>query len=212
MKLILALISVLAFTNFIQDEKSQKILDNLSEMAVENTSFYTEFNVNINNSTTNIDVNESGKGWVKDDKFYSVFGNNEIISNGIVIHTIIEEEKVVYRSDADEEDDEILNPKKIMTLWESGFTNEYGKETILNEEVVHLIYLYPTKPANVDYQTISLFISKSANELKKVVLKMKDETTMTYLITKYISNPLIDESMFIYNQRNYPGYTLVRNN
>ncbi|WP_111710130.1 LolA family protein [Lutibacter citreus] len=212
MKLILTLLTLLTFTALIQDEKSQAILDNLSEKLNESNSFYIEFSVNIKNSVTGIDENQSGIGWVKGDHFLSSFRDNTIISNAIITCTIIKEEKTIYKTDADEEDDEMLNPKKLMTLWESGFKNKYGKETTLNGETVHVIYLYPKNPANVDYKTLTLYISKSANELKKIGFKMKDETIMTYLITKYNSNPVIDDSIFIFNKSKYPGYTVIEDN
>lgn len=210
MKLILTLFTFLAFTSFGQDEKSQGILDKLSKKIKGNTSFYMEFSANIKNTSTGTDEEETGKGWVKGDKYYASFGDNTIISNGVKTWTVVKEEKTVYESDADEADDEAINPKKLMTIWETGFKNKYGKETTLNEETVHLIYLYPKSPGTVDYHTVILYISKADNELKKVVMKMKDGTVMTYRLTKFTSNPEIDDSKFIFDIKKYPGYTVVR--
>jgi len=67
---------------------------------------------------------------------------------------VIKEEKTVYVTDADDEDDEMINPKKLMSLWESGFQNKNGKETTMGSETVDLIYLYTKSPGSVDYHTI----------------------------------------------------------
>ena len=96
-----------------------------------------------------------------------------------------------------------------MTLWENGFKNKYGKETAIGSEKVDLIYLYPKSPGTVDYHTIKLYISQSSGELKKVVLKMKDGTEMTYKLTKFTSNPSIDDAKFVYDPKKYPGYTKI---
>ncbi|MFT6981488.1 MAG: outer membrane lipoprotein-sorting protein [Crocinitomicaceae bacterium] len=212
MKLVLTLFTLLTFVSFGQDTKSQGILDDLSKKIKSHTSFYVEFSANIKNTSTGTDENETGKGWVQGDKYYASFGDNTIISNGKKTWTVVKEEKTVYEADADEQDDDMMNPKKLMTIWESGFKNKYGKEKELNGEAVHEIYLYPKSPGSVDYHTVVLYISKDQNELKKVLLKMKDGTRMTYRLTKYTANPEVNDSKFIYESKKYPGYTVVRDN
>ncbi len=209
MKFLLALFTLISFSTFAQDAKSQAILDKLSKKMKDQSSFYIEFSVNIKNSATGTDQNETGKGWVEGDKFYGSFGDNTMISNGTKTWIVIKEEKTVYVTDADDEDDEMINPKKLMSLWESGFKNKYGKETTIGSEAVDLIYLYPKSPGSVDYHTIKLYVSKSSGELRKVVLRMKDGTDMTYKLTKFTTNPTIDSSKFVYDSRKYPGYTEI---
>jgi len=210
MKLFLTLLVLLSFNSFGQDAKSQGILDKLSTKMKGQKSFYIEFTANIKNATNGSNESETGKGWVKGDKFYASYGDNTIISNGIKSWTIVKEEKSVYETDANEAGDEGMNPKKLMTIWESGFKNKYEKEDKLNNEVVHVIYLYPKNPAKVDYHTIILYISKTSNELKKAIMKAKDGTSMTYTLTKFQSNPTIEDSKFVFDIKKYPGYTLIK--
>ena len=210
MKLFLTLLVLLSFNSFGQDAKSQGILDKLSTKMKTQKSFYIEFTANIKNATNGSNESETGKGWVKGDKFYASYGDNTIISNGIKSWTIVKEEKSVYETDANEAGDEGMNPKKLMTIWESGFKNKYEKEDKLNNEVVHVIYLYPKNPAKVDYHTIILYISKTSNELKKAIMKAKDGTVMTYTLTKFQSNPTIEDSKFVFDIKKYPGYTLIK--
>ena len=212
MKFALTLLTLLtiSFATHAQDAKSQGILDKLSKKVKSHTSFYIEFSSNVTNSGTGTNSSETGKGWVKGSKYYASFGDNTIISNGLKTWTIVKEEKSVYESDADEEDEEAINPRRLMTMWESGFKNKYGKESTLNGEAVHVIYLYPTKPASVDYHTIIVYISVADNELKKVIMKTKDGTTMTYIMNKYTANPEISDSKFVYDAKKYPGYTLIK--
>ena len=67
-----------------------------------------------------------------------------MISNGTKVWTIVKEEKMVYLSSigSDEED---MNPKKLMTIWENGYSNKYLKESKLNNVPVHLIKLTQIK-------------------------------------------------------------------
>lgn len=210
MKILLTLFTLVTLTSFGQDAKSQGILDKVSTKMKAQKTFYIEFSANIKNTTSGTNESETGKGWVKGNKFYASYGENTIISNGVKTWTIVKEEKSVYETDASENDEESMNPKKLMTIWESGFKNKYDREDKLNNEAVHVINLYPKNPAKVDYHTIILYISKTSNELKKAVMKSKDGTVMTYTLTKFTSNPEIEDSKFVFDLKKYPGYTLIK--
>lgn len=211
MKLLITLIALLTLTvSFGQDEKSQGILDKVSAKMKKTNSFYIEFSANIKNTSTSTNESETGKGWVKDDKYYASYGDNTIISNGVKTWTIVKSEKSVYESDAEDDDEESLNPKMLMTIWESGFKNKYDKETTLNGKKVHVINLYPKNAGDVEYHTIILYISVDSNELKKVVMKTRDGTVITYRVTKYTANASVSDSKFIFDSKKYPGYTVIR--
>lgn len=211
MKFLLIAISLFSLTAFAQekDTKSQAILDKLSTKIKGMKSFYIEFSASIKNAA-GANESEIGKGWVKGDKFYASYGDNTIISNGLKTWTIVKEEKTVYESDASGGDEESINPKKLMTIWEKDFKNAFEKEETLNGETVYVIKLVPKEPKKVDYHTIILYISKTSNELKKAVMKSKNGTTMTYSLTKFTANPTVEDTKFVYDSKKYPGYSLVK--
>lgn len=206
---ILLFVLISSTSCFAQDAKAQGILDKLSSKMKGLKSFYIEFNATIKNSETGTNENNSGKGWVKGNKFSASYGENTIISNGLKTWTIVKEEKSVYESDAANDDDG-LNPKKLMTIWENGFKNKFIKEDKLNGESVSVIDLYPKNPSKAEYHTIVVYISKSDGELKKAIMKAKDGTVMTYSLTKFQENPDIDESKFVFDKKKYPGYPVIK--
>lgn len=213
MKFLLVAISIFSLTATFgqeaKDAKSQAILDKLSTKMKGMKSFYIEFNASIK-STNGTNESEIGKGWVKGDKFCASYGDNTIISNGLKTWTIVKGEKHVYESDASGDDEESLNPKKLMTIWEKDFKNAFDKEETLNGETVSVIKLIPKNPGKVDYHSIILYISKTDNELKKAIMKSKNGTTMTYTLTKFTPNAVVEDTKFVYDGKKYPGYTLVR--
>ena len=97
-----------------------------------------------------------------------------------------------------------------MTIWETGFKNQYVKEEKLNNEAVHVINLYPKNAAKADYHTITLYISKASVELKKAIMKAKNGTTMTYSLSKFTQNPTVEDTKFVFDLKKYPGYTVVK--
>lgn len=193
------------------DPKAQAILDKLSQKMKNLKSFQIEFSASIKNQKTDINESEIGKGWVKGSKYCATYGDNTVISNGIKSWTVVKEDKAIYQSDVNDKDAEGINPKKLMTIWETGFKNKYEKEEILNGEKVHVIYLYPKDPKKVDYHTIILYIAKDNLELKKAIMKSKDGSVMTYTLSKLIENPEIDDSKFVIDIKKYPGFKIVKN-
>ena len=192
-----------------QISQSQTILNKLSGSMKSLKTFYVEFNANIKNSSTGVNESEKGKGWVKGNKYFATYGEITLLSNGLKTWTVINEEKSVYESDASD-DEESMNPKKLMTIWENGFKNKYEKASTFNGENVHVIKLYPTNPDNADYHTILLYVSSKSSELKKAVMKTNDGTTMTYHLTKFVSNKDIADSKFVFNKAQYPGFAVIR--
>ncbi|MEX2484498.1 MAG: outer membrane lipoprotein carrier protein LolA [Brumimicrobium sp.] len=211
MKYLIIALSLITSSLFAQtDDKSKSILDNMSKEIKELNSFYLEFEMNVNNPTTGEDSKQTGHGYVKGDKYFATLGDNILISNGQKNWTVVKEEKVTYQSNADEDDEESINPKKLMTIWETGFKSKYTKEETLNGKKVHVINLYPTDPEEVSYHTIILYIQVNNSELQKAIMKTKDGSTMTYSVNKFEKNKEVEDSKFVYNPQKYPGFKLIR--
>lgn len=211
MKYLVSLFMLIAFTAFNQsDDKSDKILDRLSKEVKALKSFTMEFTMKVENKSTGENSSQEGKGFVEGEKYNATLGGNEIISNGVKVWTVVKEEKVVYQSDADEEDEESINPKRLMTIWEEGFKSKYVKETTHDGKKVHQIDLFPTNPGEVQYHTITLFIGVADADLKKAIMKTKDGSIMTYEISKFAKNVDIPASKFVYDPRKNPGFQLIR--
>ena len=126
--LLVFVLSLFSINAMAQDAKAQGILDKLSTKMKGMKSFYIEFNASVKNSTTGTNENEIGKGWVKGNKYCASYGETTIISNGIKTWTVVKEDKSIYQTDVNQNDNDNLNPKKLMTIWETGFKNKYEKE------------------------------------------------------------------------------------
>jgi len=210
MKYLIILIGLFTSTlTFAQDAKAQGILDKVSAKIKAQKTFYVEFSTTVKNTSSGQNETFTGKGWVKGSKFCATYGENTIISNGVKTWTVVKEEKTVYETDASD-DGEGMNPKKLLTLWDSGFKNKYDKEETLNGEAVHVISLYPKNVKGAQYHTIILYISKSSNELKKAIMKSNDGTVMTNSLTKFTSNPVVEDTKFVFDAKKYPGYHVVK--
>ncbi len=201
MKIIAMMCLMLVSIAFGQNDKSKKILDELSSKVKSYNSFLIEFKSTVKNTDAGINEVTEGKGWVKGDKFFANLGKNTIISNGIKNWVISSEDKTVYISTVDDSE-ESINPKKLMTIWEKDVKSKYIKE----EKGMHIIHLYPTNPSKKDFHTIVLKISTTGKDLKHIEVRMKDNTRMFYDITKLTTNIDVLDTKFVYNKKEYPGY------
>jgi outer membrane lipoprotein-sorting protein len=212
-KITLILFFALGFSSLTQaqtETKSDKILNKLSKKIKGLKSFSLEYSASIKNEELGQNENFTGKGMVKGNKYFATYGSNTMISNGLKTWSIISKDKEVYESD-NSDDEETINPKKLMTLWETGFKNKYVKSDKISEELVDVIDLFPKKPEKSNYSSITVYIATNANELRKAVLKTNDGTVMTYSVSKFTSNPEIKDTKFSFDKKNYPGYKVIKN-
>lgn len=198
---------LLTFVSHSQDSKADDILKKLSTKIKSLNSFYVEFSASVKNTTTGLNESEIGRGWVKGNKFHASYGSNTIISNGVKSWIIEKETKSIYESDASN-DDETMNPKKLMTIWETGFKSDWDKQSKTNGKTVDVINLTPVNK-KTEYKLITVYISKS-NQLEKAVMTTKDGTIMSYSVTKFTENPQVEDSYFTLDRKKYPGYTLIK--
>ena len=164
----------------------------------------------IKNDATGENSKQKGFGYVKGEKYYASLGKNVLISNNVKNWTVVKEEKVTYQSAVNYDDDESMNPKKLMTIWEEGFKSKYVQSTTYKGAPVHEIKLFPVNPSEVNYHTIQLYIGKNNNDLKGVIAKTKDGTKQTYIIESFEENKSVSDAKFVYNPQKFPGYQLIR--
>jgi len=142
MRLAALICLLLVGSAFAQEDKSKSILDELGKKVKSYNSFYIEFKSVIKNTDAGINETMEGKGWVKGDKFFATYGSNTVISNGVKNWIISAIDKTVYISAVDNNSDDAINPKKLMTIWEKDVKSKYIKE----EKGIHIIHLYPLIP------------------------------------------------------------------
>src|SRR5690554_3481741 len=146
------------------DQKSENILDKMSSEIKSLKSFYIEFTMNVKNPATGENSNQKGLGYVKGDKYYASLGQNTLVSNAIKNWTIVKEEKVTYQSDVDLDDDESMNPKKLMTIWENGFKSKYTK----TKKCTKLTYFQPIQEGLIITPSLYTLVPTTMNCTKQL--------------------------------------------
>lgn len=202
----------LSITAFSQDQKAKDILDKLSDKTAEYKSMEADFDYKMINTTEGINETQSGKLITKGDKYFLNIAGQKIFSNGELVWTLLEdagEVQINVVPEESEREEDYISPSNILTLWEKGYKYKFDKESTLEGTPVNVINLYPEDADDKTYHTIKLFIDKTKNELKQIVIKGKDGTDFTYVIKKFQTNNVVDDNKFTFNKTEYPGIDII---
>lgn len=199
------LIAVFLFSQLIsfgQDEKSEKILKDLSA----NTKSYSYMDVDFdfNFINTSQDINESQKGNIKinQNKFRLDLNQQLIISDDSIQWIYLKESNELQIMEYDSQD-EMISPNKLFTIYENGYKSQY----IELKENNHIIDLFPIE--SNEFKNIQLHIDQNKIQLKKIILFDKNGGSFSYSITKLITDKEIDENAFRFNEANYPDLEII---
>lgn len=191
-------------TVFGQDEKAKAILDQVSKKTNSYKSIVISFSLTIS-GTEGDPITENGKAYLEGDKYKVELSDQDIYCDGVTIATHLKEDKECYISSvADSEDDGMVSPTKLLTIWEDGYRYKYIEETTFKGKAVHHINLFPKDPAKSKFHTIILKIDKEKNEVVSVFVKGKDGTNMRYTLTSFEKDVAIPASTFVFNRAKHP--------
>ena len=108
----------------------------------------------------------------------------------------------VYEYDP-EDDDNMMNPQKLLKNWEKQFRAKYIRDEFNNNISTAIIDLTPKTTQS--YYRIRLFINKANNQILRIALYEKDNTIYTYHIEQFKSNVALPDSYFVFDKAKYPG-------
>lgn len=191
-----------------QDAKAKGILDKVSAQTKEYKTVTVDFTVTIS-SPDNSPIKQKGKAYMKGDKYYLSMPDQEIFCNGAKVWTYIKDDNECYVSEVDEDDEDVIRPSELLTIWEKGFTYKYSKELTYAGKACHEIYLYPKDKKSSKYHTVIVRIDKTKNEVVYAYIKGKDGVNMKYNLTKLVKNTTIADSKFTFVKSKYPGVDVI---
>lgn len=194
------------------DPKAKAILDQLSAKTKTFTSISAEFTSSLENKSADLNVTQEGKLKMQGDKYNLSLGNHQIISDGTTTWTYSKEDNEVYiDNNADIEDEDVIKPSELFTIWESGFKFQYIGEQSVNGKNCDIIHLFPKEPAKKNFHTIKLFIDKVKQELVTIIVMGKAGDNYTYTLKKFTPNSAVNANDFTFNKANYAGVEEIDN-
>ena len=165
----LIVIILITCLNSIQAQ-GQNAKEILEKRLAETTKSYKNITINFDFTyNINSDEVESGSLTLQEDKFIIDMFDQTIINNGETQWIHLREVNEVQIMDNNPEN-EVFNPKNILTVYENDFKYEYVDNKLENGQL-HIINLFPKE--NREFIKINVEIDDNKNQLKKYLYMIK---------------------------------------
>lgn len=208
----LAIVALTVTSTFsVQAQTSDKILTELSNKAKNYSTVYAEYSSQLIDKVNGVDVKQSGKVYVKGEKYYVELGDYTMISDGQSVWTYEKAANDCYIDYLEDVADGALSPSKMFTIWEDGFKHEYKSEVKEGAQTLFWINLYPTNPSEKNYHTIQLYVDKAKMEVVKFIVKGREGSDIVYKLDKFTPNQAITDAQFKFDAKKFPGVNIIDN-
>ena len=180
MKYLITLFLSFSVTVFSQD--ASQILNSLSEKTKSYKNISIDFDFKYENELEDIREKKSGKIIIENEKFKLEIDDQIIVCNGKDQWIYSKENNEVQILEFDR-NNEFMNPKNLLNIYEQGYNYRYDKEIEIDSKYHHLIDLFPNEENN-EIIKISLAISKDENMVKKIEAFESNGAIYTYTVIK----------------------------
>jgi outer membrane lipoprotein carrier protein len=191
-----------------EDLKCEKILQEVSDNIQKNKA--SKFNFKLEIKSEDINEIQNGYALIEKEKFYYKTEEREVICDGINVWTYLPEDNECY-IDLLEDLDNTLNPSEIFTLWKEGFKFKYMNKTIVNNQTIHKIKMFPSQPDKSNFHTIIMEINESLKLITEASIKTKDGVNIKTTISKLTRNPKINTEQFSWDAESHPNSDEIDN-
>lgn len=184
-----------------KDPEAKEILQKLSTKYNAFKTISADFELKLKGEDINVEI--EGKSLKKGNKYVYITDDAEVFCDGKTIWTYLKDENSVSINNVEDQtnEEDFINPSDFFNIWKKDFKYKLGEVVNSLQE----IKLYPLNPKKKQFHTISLYIDKSKNELKKAKIKSRDGMTQEFILKKISTDQEISDSKFKFDIAKHPG-------
>ena len=202
---LIALCSNLSFAQ--KDVKSQEILKGVSAKYKSLKSLSATFKIAIADQKQNSTQNQTGNITLFGDKYNLLLTGQQIISDGKSVWTYLKDANEVQVSDASSKT-EGISPSTLFTIYENGFDSRFVEEKTNAGKTIQIIDLTPMDKKK-PYFKIQLHVDKKEKSISTAKIFNNNGTQLNYSITKLTPNAAVNDAMFSFDPKKFPGVEVV---
>lgn len=199
----LILIGIISLSLSAQDNKAKSILDKVSAKNKEYKSIKAEFTFSMDNEEEDIHEISEGNIILKGNKYRLKLMGVDTYFDGTTMSSHIIDAEEVNVTEPEENEDEALNPAKIFSIYESGFTYKYVSEEKVKAVTVHVIDLFPID-TDRGFSYIRLKINSKTNQISSLKSVGVDGNDVSIILKKLTPNIEFSDSDFVFNAEENP--------
>lgn len=188
------------------DPNAKKLLDAVSAKFKKYKNIKAVFNLQIENGSQKIIGNKNGSVYMRGSKYRVSVSGQEIFSDGSNIWTYDHDANEVTIDKFDASSNSITPQKLFTNFYDKDFLYRLNGEVKFDKRMMKEIELTPvdkTKP----FHKVLLYIYDDIVYATKIFEKTGNR--YTYSVTNFTPNTTMDESIFIFNAKDFPGVEIV---
>jgi outer membrane lipoprotein carrier protein len=164
-------------------------------------------------STTSPDNNEprteTGKIFLKGDKYHLAMADMDVLFDGKGIYTYLPKSKEVNITKPEPAKKEkgdffFSNPRDIFKGYNKNFKSTFYKENDTSNPAYYEIDLFPID-LKTKYTKVRMLIQKQSFHIVNITLFLKDGTKLFLEFTNFLPSEDIPDKEFIFDSKKYPG-------
>lgn len=188
--------------------KAKEILNKVSAKTKQYTTIKADFTFTLENLQDNIKETQDGSILLKGSKYrISLMGVINYF-DGKTLSTWMKDADEVNISEPDVNDESMLNPANIFTIYEKGFKLRYIGEKSIGGKVMHEIDLYPEN-RDKPFSRVRLTINKETMQIHSFMQQGKDGNNYTIVLKKMETNIQAPDSEFVFNKAANPKVNII---
>lgn len=214
MKKLISLLSIFAIcatVSFAQNNtsaKAKQILDQVSKKTKSYSSISLTYSL-VHTSPDAKNDKASGTMLMKGNKYQLSILDNVLYCDGKNLWTHMVEEKEVVISTVDNDDSGMMNPAKVLTMYEKGFKYKFIQDRFEGNRAIYVIDLYPENLDKSEYSKVRLSIDKDKSQLWRAEYFAKDGNKYTITVNTFKVNEQIPDASFTFDKSKNPGVKVI---
>lgn len=185
------------------DKKANDILNKLSAKMKTYINYKIEFVYTLENKTEKIKQSKNGTAIIKGDKYSLNVSGQRIISDGKTVWTYIPDAEEVQINNVNTNDDNALNPSKLLSTYSKNYKAKLVKELNQSGIMTQIVDLVPIK--GKAYFKVRLSIDKNKMQIISTEIYNKNGSTFMYKVSRFLTNLKIGDSEFTFKASDFPG-------
>ncbi len=195
-----------------QDQKAKSILENVTKTTQSFKTIRADFNYVMDNKSESIHEENKGEIIMSGDKYQLKMPQLglEVYNNGKNVWTYMKDANEVSIASASDGSQEMMNPSKLFTIYQHGFTYKFVEESMLDGQPAYVIDLFPeSSNETIEYSKIRIYVDKQKMLIKKAEMTGKEGNNYIIRINDMKTDVPVDDKLFVFDAGKYPGVETV---
>ncbi len=193
-----------------QDEKAKGILEKVTEATKGYSSIQASFNYVMENKEEGIHEENKGEILLKGDMFHlnlSQLGM-EIFNNGETVWTYMKDAGEVTVAEADDEMNEMMDPSKLFTIYEQGFSYQFVEEKTIDGVPVYVIDLFPDNE-EIEYSKIRIQVEKKRMLIHRAEMIGREGNNYIVVVEELKTDVPANAESFKFDSTKHPDIEVI---